>query len=86
MNKLGAKISKTIIVRAITIGMHLTTTITQWIANNPKIQAKLGIKEDDKEGKDKASFIGNICAMLIHGTWNAGATAINLKLIGWLFK
>lgn len=56
-------VEKMIIVRLKVALMHLTTTLIQWLTNNAKI---VGI-----ENKEKASVIGNIVGVLIHGCWNS---------------
>lgn len=56
-------------VRLMTVGMHITTTIVEFLTQNEKIQKLL--KLDKQEDKDRLSFIGHITGMLIHGAWNA---------------
>lgn len=55
--------------RLIAAGMHVTTTIIQWLTQNTAIQKKLGIENDEK-GKDMLRTIGNVTGLIIHATWN----------------
>lgn len=59
----GVEVKKMIVLRLKVALMHLTTTLIQWLTNNTKI---VGI-----ENKEKASVIGNIVGILIHGCWNS---------------
>ena len=63
------KLSKLAIVRAMSVGMHLTNTFINFIANNEKFQKMIGC--EGEEGKKKASFIGVLTSTLIHVCWNA---------------
>jgi Flp pilus assembly protein TadB len=67
------KLSKLVIIRLFAVGMHISTTITQWILDNPKLQEKLGISKDDEDGQKKASLIGYILGVIIHAAWNTSA-------------
>lgn len=60
-------LSKAILSRLKVAGMHLTTTIIQWISQNEKILEKLNIKKEDH---DKIALIGQITGTIIHSTWN----------------
>ena len=53
------------------IGFHLSTTIVQAIFNNSKLQKQLGVDLNNKDDVEKVNTIGQIIAMLMHGTWNA---------------
>lgn len=59
-------------IRLFAIGMHLTTTIIQWLTNNPKVLEKLHI--DSEDDKNKASIVGHIIGLIIHGVWNGFAS------------
>ena len=54
--------------RLLTVGMHLTSTIIQFLTTNKEIQKKLRL--DKNEDKEKLSLIGYITGNLIHITWN----------------
>ena len=63
---------KIIKTRLLTVGMHLTSTIVQFLTTNKEIQKKLGL--DKNEDKEKLSLIGFITGNLIHIAWNSLAT------------
>ena len=67
----GYNLSGVVKLRLLTVGMHLTTTIIQWLTNNEKILEKINIKTEDE--KNKANYVGHILGLLIHGVWNGFA-------------
>lgn len=70
-------------IRSFVAGMHITTTIIQWLTSNEAVQKKLGL--DKKEDRDKLSLLGHIIGILIHAIWNYNAIfslQFNLKLAG----
>lgn len=62
-------------LRLMAVGMHLTTTLVEYLTSNEKIQNALGLKS--KEDKDKLSFIGHCAGMMIHATWNFMSVSSN---------
>ena len=62
--------------RTAAVGMHISTTIIQWLSTNPKLLAKLGIDENNDESgkKEKVAFIGQLISMIIHFSWNLAAS------------
>ena len=57
-------------VRLFPVFLHLSTTIIQYISNNKELLNKLNINVENEEDSNAISFIGNVIALLIHGTWN----------------
>ena len=68
------KISKVIILRIFTIGLHLATTVTQWLMNNPKFLEKIGINKDNEDAQKKCSVIGYVIGVLMHAAWNTSGS------------
>lgn len=68
----GGPLGAAIKVRLLAVGMHLTTTLIQWLTNNPKVLEKLHI--DSEDDKNKASIVGHTIGMIIHGVWNGLAS------------
>lgn len=82
-NAVGKKvysIGKFAIVRLAAVGMHLTTSIINYISTNTKIMSKLGIKDKDEENKEKPQIIGQTIGMLIHFMWNSLGNILNSKI------
>lgn len=79
----GGKLIDAVKIRLRAVGMHLTTTIIQWITSNKKIMEKLNIDENDK---DKISFIGQLLGTIIHGIWNGLAVTDNATFKKILFS
>lgn len=70
--------------RIAAVGMHTVNTVIHKVFDSEKFRRKFNIK-DDKDAKDKSTFIGFVIAVLIHGTWNATAMlspAFNSKVMG----
>ena len=68
MSIIGMPFIKAIKTRLIVVGMHVTTTIIQYLSNNEKLLKSLGLnKEDDR---NQVSALGHITGSLIHITWN----------------
>ena len=65
------------------VGMHLTTTLIQWLTNNPKVLEKLKIESEDD--KNKASIVGHTIGMIIHGVWN-GLASFSQTFNNYLMK
>lgn len=60
-----------VLTRIKTIGLHLSTTIIQYITSNPKIAEKLGAKTEEQ--KKAARLIGWIAGACVHIGWNSFA-------------
>ena len=74
--------------RIAAVGMHTVNTLIHKLFDSEKFRKKFNIK-DDKDAKDKSTFIGFVIAVLIHGTWNASAMlspAFNSKVLGVSYK
>ena len=70
-------LKKIVITRIKALGMHLVTTIVQFLSDNKKVQHIL--KLDKEEDKEKLSTLGYLCGVLIHSTWNGLAVAGKIK-------
>lgn len=82
----GVPFKNVLRARIAAAGMHVTTTVINWITSNPKIQEKLKIKDED--AKKRIAFIGNVVGIIIHCGWNlsalknGGDNAFNKLLVG----
>ena len=79
----GGPLGAAIKVRLLAVGMHLTTTLIQWLTNNPKVLEKLHI--DGEDDKNKASIVGHTIGMIIHGVWN-GLASFSQTFNNYLMK
>lgn len=73
----GVGLSKMVAVRLTVIGMHLSTTLVQYLAGRPEIEKldadKIGIKlKESEKDKPKNIIVGQAIAKLMHAFWNAG--------------
>lgn len=60
-----------VLIRAVVIGVHLTTHCIQYLTNNTKIQKYLGM--ESPADKAKLESLGYTFGVLIHAAWNTAA-------------
>ena len=76
----GVPFANALRTRILAVGMHISTTIVEWLSTNPKVLEKLGIDKDDEEAKKKTRFIGQVIGMIIHFAWNlAGVKSLKFN-------
>ena len=68
-------LGKIVLARTLAVGMHLTTSLVQWLSNNKNIQQMLGIEKDPDKQK-KLSIMGKTIGTLLHGLWNGIAVLV----------
>lgn len=67
----GESLGVAIVLRTVVIGMHVTTTIIQYLKSNKQILDKIDSPEADDNLK--AQMTGHIIGVLIHSAWNSMA-------------
>jgi hypothetical protein len=72
----GVKITKAIIIRGIAIGLHISTSVVQWITSNEKFQKFIGLDKlkNPEDAKKSISAIGYIVGVLMHALYNFSGT------------
>lgn len=60
--------------RLMAVGLHITTTIVQWISMNKEFQKKVMRDPNDPKEKAELEGMGLATGMMIHALWNLVAT------------
>lgn len=83
--KVGGKLGRIVVGRLIGVAMHSVNQLITWIANNPEVGKKLGLKYDTEEDRQKNRAAAFYITWAIHALWNTFSLSSGGRAMGnWM--